>query len=119
MTRVGWLSHPAVILGILTLAIHVFANQHYDFFRDELYFIVCGLHPAWGYVDQPPLAPLVSPAYWALPVEDRAKAAFAANNYGEAAAVDVFGDRLPRRSTDTTIISFGGRASMTAASSSA
>ena len=60
MTRAGWLTHPAVILGILTLAIHAFANQHYDFFRDELYFIVCGRHPAWGYVDQPPLVPVVA-----------------------------------------------------------
>jgi len=60
MTRAGWLTHPAIILGILTLAIHAFANQHYDFFRDELYFIVCGRHPAWGYVDQPPLAPLIA-----------------------------------------------------------
>lgn len=60
MTRAGWLTHPAVILGILTLAIHAFANQHYDFFRDELYFIVCGRHPAWGYVDQPPLVPVIA-----------------------------------------------------------
>lgn len=27
----------------------------YGYFRDELYFLVCGHHLAWGYVDHPPL----------------------------------------------------------------
>jgi 4-amino-4-deoxy-L-arabinose transferase-like glycosyltransferase len=48
------------IAALVTLAIHLAANPHYGFFRDELYFIVCGFHPAWGYVDQPPIAPLLA-----------------------------------------------------------
>ena len=50
----------AAIAAALTLVGHLIANPHYGFFRDELYFIVCGRHPALGYVDQPPLVPLTA-----------------------------------------------------------
>ena len=60
--------HPAVILGAICLILHAVANQHYGVFRDELYFIVCGRHPDWGYVDQPPLVPLIAGfADWLAP----------------------------------------------------
>src|SRR3569832_1230288 len=56
------LARPSFVLSAVCLLIHLFANSHYGAFSDELYFIVCGQHPALGYIDQPPLVPLIAAA---------------------------------------------------------
>jgi hypothetical protein len=55
----------SVWVWIITAAVavlHMICAGQYDIFRNELYFIVCGRHPAFGYVDQPPLVPLLAAA---------------------------------------------------------
>jgi len=42
------------------IAIHLATNGTLGFHTDELYYLTCGLHPALGYVDFPPLVPLLA-----------------------------------------------------------
>ncbi len=47
-------------IAIATFLLHVICNNRYGYFRDEFDYIICGRHLAWGYVDQPPLLPVLS-----------------------------------------------------------
>jgi len=68
---------PAVLIiaGISFLA-HVLVGTNYGYFRDELYVLAMSHHPAFGYVDVPPLVPwitliprfLTGNALWAIHV---------------------------------------------------
>ncbi len=67
MARSPWYrDRVALAIALPALVVHAALAGRYDVFRDELYFIVCGRHPSFGYVDQPPLIPLLSAALYAL-----------------------------------------------------
>ncbi|HEX2162548.1 MAG TPA: glycosyltransferase family 39 protein, partial [Thermoanaerobaculia bacterium] len=55
---VAWRALLAVAAG--KLAIHLPLAGAYGFHRDEWYYLACGRRLAWGYVDHPPVAPLVA-----------------------------------------------------------
>jgi 4-amino-4-deoxy-L-arabinose transferase-like glycosyltransferase len=68
-SRAGWsvkaIFHrqPVVwLVALLVGIIHAATAGRYDAQRNELYFLVCGWHPDFGYVDQPPLVPLLAAA---------------------------------------------------------
>ncbi|MFI5461431.1 MAG: glycosyltransferase family 39 protein, partial [Isosphaerales bacterium] len=42
------------------IALHLATNSTLGFHTDELYYLTCGWHPALGYVDFPPLVPLLA-----------------------------------------------------------
>src|SRR5580765_650911 len=53
----------AAVFAAIKLALHVFTNlweAHlgWGYFRDEFYYIACGRHLAWGYVDHGPIVAL-------------------------------------------------------------
>src|SRR5215471_16552776 len=47
------------VFSAVALLVHILTNGRYGYFRDELYYIACGRHLAFGYVDQPPLSILL------------------------------------------------------------
>ena len=54
-------------LAALKLLLEALAAPNYGYFRDELYYIACSKHLAWGYVDQPPFSiALLAAVRWLL-----------------------------------------------------
>jgi len=58
-TRPGSVPDATGLLLLLAFAkttLHFATNANYGYFRDELYYLACADHLAWGYVDHPPFS---------------------------------------------------------------
>jgi hypothetical protein len=55
-----------LVFPLVKLLVHAVALRPYGFFRDELYYVACSNHLAWGYVDHPPFSVFVLRIWRAL-----------------------------------------------------
>jgi hypothetical protein len=70
------LAPSVLIIAGISFLVHIIFANNYGYFRDELYFMAMSQHPAFGYVDVPPLVPWITliprlvtgNALWALHV---------------------------------------------------
>src|SRR5262245_17187485 len=51
--------HVWIIAG-LYVVLQLAVSGRYGYFRDELYYLACGEHLAWGYVDHPPAIAVIA-----------------------------------------------------------
>lgn len=56
--RIAW--RPIGLVALIAAALHLTVVMRYGWHHDEFYYVICGRHPAFGYVDQPPAAPLLA-----------------------------------------------------------
>src|SRR6185437_13747904 len=59
-SRAPW--RGIAIIAVAAFAVEMAVSARYGYVRDELYFLSAGRHLAFGYVDQPPLTPLLARA---------------------------------------------------------
>jgi hypothetical protein len=58
--RISSITLVIILAAAVKFAIHVLTGARYGFFADELYTIALSKHLAFGYVDLPPLVPLLA-----------------------------------------------------------
>jgi len=54
LVRTAWLERDEAVVCAFALTacvVHLLLDGRYGYFRDELYYAVCGQHLAWGYLD--------------------------------------------------------------------
>jgi 4-amino-4-deoxy-L-arabinose transferase-like glycosyltransferase len=57
LRRTGW---AVLLIALLQFVLHLWANTHDNFFRDELYYLAAAQHLAPGYVEYPPFVALAT-----------------------------------------------------------
>ncbi|MEO8500557.1 MAG: glycosyltransferase family 39 protein [Vicinamibacteria bacterium] len=65
--RLGGFGAGVLAVAAAKFLVHILFVGQYGVFRDELYYLDCARHLAWGYVDQPPL--IAAMARLTLPFE--------------------------------------------------
>ena len=57
LKRSGW---AVLLIALLQFVLHLWANAHDNFFRDELYYMAAAQHLSFGYVEFPPFVAVVT-----------------------------------------------------------
>jgi hypothetical protein len=63
LDRGSWLETDQAVVVCFAVAaclVHFLWNGRYGYFRDELYYVACGQHLAWGFVDHAPLIAVIA-----------------------------------------------------------
>jgi 4-amino-4-deoxy-L-arabinose transferase-like glycosyltransferase len=58
LTAFAW--RPVCAVAAILAAVLIATSSAYGYHRDELYFLACARHLAWGYPDQPLFVPLIA-----------------------------------------------------------
>jgi hypothetical protein len=56
--KMAW--RPVLAIAAVAAVVHLVVATRFGWHRDEFYYVITGRHLAWGYVDQPPLTPLLA-----------------------------------------------------------
>ena len=59
-------SRIVMALALMKLLLHLLTYRGYGIFRDELYYLACSRHLAWGYVEFPPMIAVLTRAVTAV-----------------------------------------------------